>query len=205
MSNWSNSETGQILKLVKSQSGQIHSALIRELASYLRITKWSNSETGQIPNWSNLKLVKFWNWSNSETGQKSKWSNPLSAYSGVSELSQNYKVVKFWNWSNLKLVETLPWHDIRWIWKFQDRRTKPARGPGVEIFPTPRESPYHMYLTLRLRCVSHLRKVPKLIVCADLLKLMGLAARIFLKWFFEICLENCGFFESKNSQMEKVE
>jgi hypothetical protein len=53
------------MKLVKRQSGQIHSALIRELASYLRITKWSNSETGQIPNWSNsetgqiMKLVKL--------------------------------------------------------------------------------------------------------------------------------------------------
>jgi hypothetical protein len=41
MSNWSKSETGQNLKLVKSQSGQIHLAVIRDLLSFLRITKWS--------------------------------------------------------------------------------------------------------------------------------------------------------------------
>jgi hypothetical protein len=59
-------------------------------------------QTGQMSNWSNSKLVKIWNWSKFETGQtgqKSKRSNPVSAYSGLAEFSQNYKVVKPSNWS----------------------------------------------------------------------------------------------------------
>jgi ABC-type cobalamin/Fe3+-siderophores transport system ATPase subunit len=64
MSNWSKSETGQNLKLVKSQSGQIHLAVIRDLVSFLRIPKWSN--WSKWSKWSNVKVVKC------QTGQNLK-------------------------------------------------------------------------------------------------------------------------------------
>jgi hypothetical protein len=90
MSDWSNSETGQNVKVVKSRWRWSN-----PLSAYSGLSEFSQ-------NYKVVKLVivvkcqtgQISNWSKSETGQKSEWSNPLGGHSGLGEFSQNSKLVK---------------------------------------------------------------------------------------------------------------